>query len=151
VGAGPSIYVSYRREAYVSPENNTIRVTMDRQLLGSRYESGTELAMPTHGARPTVGNGDNVVLELKFTDRFPRWMCDLTQHFGLQPISVPKYTLCIDALGLKSGAVPGQAMSNRQTRYGLRSPAKYQKLKLDGYTELVEAGCQSPSFPNTTC
>jgi len=98
IGAGPSIYVSYRREAYVSPENTSIRVTFDRQLLGSPYEQGAELLLPKHGARPKIGNGAKVILELKFTDRFPEWMHELAQLLGLQRTSVPKYILCIDAL-----------------------------------------------------
>ena len=104
LGCGASIYVSYRREAYVSADNNSIRVTFDRQLVGSLYEPGTDLRTPVHGARPTVGNGDSVILELKFTDRFPAWMHELVQLFGLQRVSVPKYILCVNALGL-GGAV----------------------------------------------
>jgi hypothetical protein len=100
LACGSTIYVSYRREAYVSPENNTIRVTFDRQLMGSHYREGTDLVLPTEGVRPDVGNGDKVILELKFTDRFPDWMHELTQLFSLQRVSVPKYILCIDAMGL---------------------------------------------------
>jgi hypothetical protein len=100
LSCGPNIYVSYRREAYVSPENNSIRVTFDRQLMGSHYERGTPLSLPAQGVRPETGNGDRVILELKFTDRFPEWMHELAQLFNLQRVSVPKYILCIDAMGL---------------------------------------------------
>lgn len=100
LGCDATIYVSYRREAYVSPENNTIRVTFDRQLLGSPYQERAGLSFPTEGVRPDVGNGEMVILELKFTDRFPEWMHELTQLFSLQRVSVPKYIRCIDAMGL---------------------------------------------------
>jgi len=103
LGAGPSIYVSYRREAYVSPGSNSVRVTFDRQLLSGTYEDGAELVLPTRGARPKIGNSDKVILELKFTDRFPEWMRELVHVFDLQRTSVPKYVLCINAMGIKPG------------------------------------------------
>ena len=97
------IYVSYRREAYVSPNSNSIRVTFDRRLLGSPYEQGTALSLPTRGASPAVGNGDKVILELKFTDRFPEWMRELVRTFDLQRTSVPKYVHCINTMGIQPG------------------------------------------------
>jgi len=116
LGAGGAIYVSYQREAYVSPNSNSIRVTFDRQLLGSLYEQGTPLSLPTQGARPRTGNGDKVILELKFTDRFPGWMRELSQAFNLNRTSVPKYVHCIDTMGIKPGQLfgPEIAMSQKQ-------------------------------------
>ena len=105
LGAVGVIYVSYRREAYVSPNGNSIRVTFDRQLLGSPYQQGTRLSLPTQGARAKVGNGDKVILELKFTDRFPEWMREMMQAFNLCRTSVPKYIHCIDTMGIRPGPV----------------------------------------------
>ncbi|MBN2476081.1 MAG: polyphosphate polymerase domain-containing protein [Pirellulales bacterium] len=103
IGATGSVYVSYRREAYVSPTSNTVRVTFDRLLLGSPYEPGSPLSLPTRGVSPEVGNADRVILELKFTDRFPQWMGDLVQTFNLYRVSVPKYVHCIEAMGIRPG------------------------------------------------
>jgi hypothetical protein len=97
------IYVSYEREAYVSTESNSIRVTFDRELIGSPYQHGACLSMPHHGASPPIGNGERVILELKFTDRFPIWMRELVQAFNLQRTSAPKYVNCIDAMRVKPG------------------------------------------------
>ena len=97
------IYVSYQREAYVTRENNSIRVTFDRQLLAGPYVQGTGLSWPTDGARPEIGNGDRVILEVKFTDRFPAWMHDMAQAFDLQRRSAPKYVYCIDTMGIRPG------------------------------------------------
>ena len=41
-----------------------------------------------------------VILELKFTDRFARWMHDMVRTFNLERCSVPKYVRGIDAVGL---------------------------------------------------
>ena len=100
IGAGPGIYVSYMREAYVSPNSNRVRVTFDRKLYGTRFDRSQCLIPPTDGAYPDVGG---VILELKFTDRFPVWMQDLVQHFNLQRGSMPKYIDCVDALGIQPG------------------------------------------------
>ena len=103
IGAKGCIYVSYRREAYVSPNSDLIRVTFDRHLRGSPYRQGDGLTLPSGGAYPAVGNDDNVILELKFTDRFATWMRELVQEFNLQRTSIPKYVHCIDEMGLKPG------------------------------------------------
>ncbi len=100
IGAGPAVYVSYMREAYVSPNSNQVRVTFDRQLFGSRFDRSQCLIPPVDGARPDIAG---VILELKFTDRFPTWMRDLVQAFNLQRCSMPKYIDCVDVLGIKPG------------------------------------------------
>jgi len=98
IGARGCIYVSYWREAYVSAFSDQIRVTFDRQLMGTPYVQGSPLSLPAEGERPDPGGA---ILELKFTDRFPGWMRELVQAFDLQRTSVPKYVLCIDKLGIK--------------------------------------------------
>ena len=90
-------YVLYRREAYVSPESDDLRVTFDRDITGGLYYPGSRLEIPKHGERPEVGG---VVLELKFTDRFPAWMHELAQLFNLQRTSVPKYVMCVEKLNI---------------------------------------------------
>jgi len=100
IGAGPAVYVCYMREAYVSPNSNQVRVTFDRELFGARFDRSQCLIPPLDGARPDVGG---VILELKFTDRFPPWMRDLVQAFNLQRGSMPKYVDCIDTMGIRPG------------------------------------------------
>ncbi len=98
IHGAPQAYVSYMREAYVSPESDQVRVTFDRRLLGARFDRNPFLVPPAQGTWPKV---EGVILELKFTDRFPTWMQDLIQSFDLQRRSVPKYNLCVEALGLQ--------------------------------------------------
>ncbi|MCA9200998.1 MAG: polyphosphate polymerase domain-containing protein [Planctomycetales bacterium] len=99
IGAQGCTYVYYHRQAYVSPDSNAVRVTFDRQLEGGIYIPGTDLEIPKNPAVPKL---DGVVLELKFTDRFPLWMHELSDIFELQRTSVPKYVKCVEALGVKS-------------------------------------------------
>lgn len=97
IGASPRLYVIYKREAYVGRQDNHARVTLDRQLLGSRYTFGEPLHVPTIGNSPAI---PGVVLELKFDERFPAWMHQLVQRFQLERTSMPKYVECVRACGL---------------------------------------------------
>ncbi len=100
LGARPAAYVSYLREAYVSPHSDQLRVTFDREIRGAVFEGRKGLAKPSAGV-PIALHG--VVLELKFVDRFPAWMHDLVGTFNLQRRSVAKYVYCVEALRLGRG------------------------------------------------
>jgi len=101
VQASPNVYVNYIREAYVPRAGNSARVTFDRELTAIEYRPSTT----KHGNTPhedcsrvpAMSNGQ-VVMELKFTDRFPFWMRELTHSFGLRRIPFPKYVKCVDAV-----------------------------------------------------
>jgi hypothetical protein len=95
--ADGAAFVSYQREAFVSPTAEAVRVTFDRHIAGHRYYAGDGLALPDEkSAVPERG----VVLELKYNGRAPRWMHDLVTTFGLQRLSFPKYVYAVDALGI---------------------------------------------------
>lgn len=86
--ARPQTHVRYLREAWVADGSNKIRVTLDREVMGERrctIDFSTELE------RPVRVFGDRVILELKFTDRFPEWMRELVRAFDLRQSSVAKY------------------------------------------------------------
>ena len=89
------VFVGYRREAYMTPDSNRIRVTFDRELSAYRFEQRKGIQIASE-AYPAEMNG--VILEFKFTDRFPLWMREMAQLFGLQKRSVPKYVKCVKAL-----------------------------------------------------
>ncbi|HEX2476187.1 MAG TPA: VTC domain-containing protein, partial [Lacipirellulaceae bacterium] len=91
-------FISYRREAYVSPTAESVRVTFDRQIAGHPYRPEMGLTVPMDEAFVVV---DGAVLELKYNGRAPRWMHDLITHFGLQRRSFPKYVFGVDALGVR--------------------------------------------------
>jgi hypothetical protein len=102
IDARGAAYVVYTREAYVSPDSDQVRVTFDRDLYGGLYYPGEELYVPADGIRPEKG----IVLELKFTDRFPTWMHELVQIFQLERTSYPKYCYCVEELGLLNSGLP---------------------------------------------
>ncbi len=86
--AHPTVHVAYLREAWVSPQGNSVRVTIDRQVRG---EPRHEPVFRTELRDPVFPFGKQHVLELKFTDRFPDWFKDMVQHFNLVQTGAPKY------------------------------------------------------------
>lgn len=96
--AKPTMHVSYRREAYEPAENNSVRVTFDRKVRSSEVKGGN-LLLDRSGDFKVFG--DDVILELKFTDRFPNWLQELTQLFHLRQESAAKYVDSIEGLMFK--------------------------------------------------
>lgn len=101
--ARPQVLVGYNREAWCAPEDDSIRLTFDRRLEAAPYhpDHSFRLLRDDQWARvPMAG----VVLELKFTDRFPNWMREMAQTFSLRRTSMAKYVTCATSLapeGLK--------------------------------------------------
>ncbi len=86
--AKPKIHVAYDREAYVNSFDNEVRVTLDRNVRGCSRPGGELL---THMPDPYVATTDMVILELKFTGRFPVWYRDLVQCFDCFQSGAAKY------------------------------------------------------------
>lgn len=78
LNAHPKMHVAYQREAYVSSFNNEFRVTMDREV---RVQLRNEGVLTTKMENPFICTEDIVILELKFTGRYPNWYRDLVQVF----------------------------------------------------------------------
>jgi hypothetical protein len=94
--ATPKTHVCYLREAWVSRHDNSIRVTFDRQI---RVATQFSPCLSTTAGRHTRVFSDCVILELKFTGRFPNWFQDLVQCFNLMRFSASKYVEGILSLG----------------------------------------------------
>jgi hypothetical protein len=88
VNAAPKMHVAYDREAYVNNFNNEVRITMDRNVRGVPRPGGELLVSMKE---PYVCTDDIVVLELKFTGRFPNWYRDLVEHFDCFQTGAAKY------------------------------------------------------------
>jgi hypothetical protein len=97
IEARPQALVAYNREAWCAPEDDSIRVTFDRVLEGAPYDKDLtfKLQRTADWVRPPT---QGVVLELKFTDRFPNWMRQMVQTFNLFRRSFAKYVTCVTAM-----------------------------------------------------
>jgi hypothetical protein len=98
--AKPKVHVSYLREAYLPLKENSTRVTMDRLV---RSELKRTLELRTEMRKPILVWGGAVILELKFTNRYPNWFRDLVRTFNLRQCGAAKY---VDGLSLLHGRLP---------------------------------------------
>ncbi len=97
--ATPAAHIAYKREAWISRNDNSIRVTLDRDVQCARQSS---VILSTHLKNPVHVFSNEVILELKFTDRFPDWFKTLVRVFGLMQCGAAKYVEGIGILGEKS-------------------------------------------------
>ena len=95
--ARPRTHVAYWREAWLSPHDNAVRVTLDREV---RTEIEPAAWLSTQMHHPVYVFGRDIILELKFTNRFPDWFGDLVRHFGLMQCGAAKYVEGISRLGV---------------------------------------------------
>lgn len=109
IRARPVIRVQYLREAYEARGSEPVRVTMDSDLRHS-VTLGDDLGHRTGTWVNTPSNG--LIVEIKFTERYPAWLAGFVRHFELRQRSVPKYNLSIE-LALR------QRMTSETTVAGL--------------------------------
>ena len=93
--AKPKSHIYYLREAYVS-DNDEVRVTLDRNIYS---EPCLEAAVPTKMAHAVHSYKGFVVLELKFTNRFPNWFRDLVRMAQSMQCGAAKYVSGVTELG----------------------------------------------------
>ena len=94
--ATPKAHVSYLREAWVSRADNSVRVTFDREV---RINPHFHPVLTTRMEQPVLPWGKQVVMELKFTERFPDWFQDMVRLFNVVRCGVAKYAEGVAALG----------------------------------------------------
>ena len=94
--AKPKAHVAYLREAWVSQQNNSVRVTLDREMA---FEPFFSAKTSTHMGNPIFPFEKNVILELKFSDRFPDWFRELVRTFDLWQFAAAKYAEGVTVLG----------------------------------------------------
>jgi hypothetical protein len=92
----PKAHVAYLREAWISPHNNSVRVTLDRKV---NCDPEPTSRLSTDLLDPVLVFGDWVVLELKFTGRYPDWFRELVRIFNLTQCSAAKYADGVTLLG----------------------------------------------------
>lgn len=96
LNARPRLHNHYWREAWVSSHDNSIRVTLDRNIEVEPYfgnEAVTEMIRPIRIYR------EFVVLELKFTGRYPNWFNALVSRFNLMRGAAMKYSGGVATVG----------------------------------------------------
>jgi hypothetical protein len=95
LAATPKAHIFYKREAYVS-DDDKVRVTMDRDVFA---EPQLHANVKTRMTKPVHAYADSVILELKFTDRFPDWFGSLVRMANAVQCGAAKYVSSINLIG----------------------------------------------------
>lgn len=145
--AQPRTHVAYLREAWISREDNSVRVTMDRQV---QTESDPVARLVPEMTNPVLVFGNRVVLELKFTGRFPDWFKELVRVFGLMQCGAAKYADGVTRLGahavsnafaLDNYNPAAQTRLERIDRFVAAAPQSNRELSGSGVAELLAKIC----------
>lgn len=128
IQAKPQGQVSYLREAWVSTHDNSVRVTLDRDVkYEPRHNSSDLTCRMENPVRPFE---PHVILELKFTGRYPDWFRELVQVFNLVRVGAAKY-----ADGVLEAGMEQYSFGQRVNGSDLLSPAglhRRQQQRLAG-------------------
>lgn len=92
INASPIVKVRYMRQAYESNLENRVRVTFDRELAFKVCDKPDVLFNGTGWQSVPI---KGVILEIKFSDRYPGWLNQMVKCFDLRPESVSKYVRSI--------------------------------------------------------
>jgi hypothetical protein len=100
--AKPLILIRYMRQAYEDTSHNRVRVTFDRELC---YKVTREPRVLLNGKSGwqynPISRGGGVILEIKFTSRYPAWLSQMVACLNLCQDSFSKYATSVtDACSL---------------------------------------------------
>ncbi|MBI1839503.1 MAG: polyphosphate polymerase domain-containing protein [Verrucomicrobia bacterium] len=104
--ARPKVHIFYKREAYVS-DDDQVRITLDRDVYAEpnpMFTIKTKVSKPVHSYRNIV------ILELKFTNRFPNWFRELVRIFNVMQCGAAKYVSSVNELGHRRLRAPEAVM-----------------------------------------
>ena len=96
--ATPRSHVGYDREAWMSPNDNSMRVTFDRQVQ-CEPQFSSRLNAQVAVANVVTPFDSRVICELKFTNRMPNWCGELVRAFGLVRGGAAKYAEGVALMG----------------------------------------------------
>ncbi len=94
INAKPKILIRYLRQAYEDTSHNRVRVTFDRQLCYS-VTSAREVLLNGQGWQQHPMSRGGVILEIKFTARYPAWLARMVGCLNLRQDSFSKYATSI--------------------------------------------------------
>ena len=134
IGAKPKVHIAYLREAYVPHDDNSARLTLDREV---RSEPELTARLSTQMIDPILVWGKDVVLELKFTNRFPDWFRELVRVFGLRQCGAAKY---VDGVALQ-----GEYRLSPLVAQSARHGEGLDNSTLNGHTPVPQHVAEDPS------
>jgi hypothetical protein len=94
IQARPTVLIRYKRQAYEGGTENKVRITFDRELCYCVTRE-PEVRLSGGGWQRNPFTEGGVVLEIKFTDRYPFWLTEMVKFFNLRQRSISKYASSI--------------------------------------------------------
>jgi len=94
IKAKPKILVRYLRRAWEGDSETRVRVTFDRKLCYCVTDAA-EVRLGGRGWQENTLTIGGVILEIKFTDRYPAWLKRMVECFDLRQDSISKYATSI--------------------------------------------------------
>jgi len=104
----PVVLVTYDREPYLSKTDDTIRITLDKNLRSSSFPSLEDL----YSEDLKVAMPDHFILEVKFNQYYPGWMKAIAHALNLRQVSASKYCITIDSHGFMNQSRKFKVISN---------------------------------------
>jgi hypothetical protein len=98
-----------------------VRLTFDREICAEPFFRPEAVVRMTRPARVFP---EFVVLELKFTTRFPNWFRELVRRFNLMQFSSAKYCEGVEVLGWHWLVNDGHASTRQSAREHEPAPAR---------------------------
>ena len=92
-GLQPCMSISYRRQAYFCHLESGQRITFDTNI---RHDPHHLTIDEQRDSSQYLIGPNFTVMELKFNDRVPLWLCKITGRFNLRMIRLSKYCTAVD-------------------------------------------------------
>ena len=112
MGAGPTLRVRYEREAYESRANDSVRITIDFNVMHA-ITDGPDLSLNGPGWMQTPNEG--AILEIKFDGTPPAWVTEMVRTLDLKRTSVAKYVRSLDRAFAARGKAPWSSPMGEQS------------------------------------
>ena len=94
IQARPVILIRYMRQAFEGDSENRVRVTFDRELAYC-ITNRPEVRLGGRGWQRNPLTIGGVILEIKFTNRYPVWLSQMVKFFNLEAQSISKFASSI--------------------------------------------------------
>lgn len=94
INAKPKVLIRYMRQAYEDSSHNRVRVTFDRELAYNVTRS-PEVLLNGRGWQHHPISLGGVILEIKFTARYPAWLSRMVACLNLRQDSFSKFATSI--------------------------------------------------------
>ena len=92
-GLEPRMAITYRREAYFAVFETDLRITIDSRVQYNAVD--LDIANPIETGKCLV-DPEQVVVEVKFNERVPLWLCKAIGKCGLDFVRLSKYCTAVD-------------------------------------------------------